>query len=201
MIGNLASALLAVMLTWTPTFYGGSPPETDTERGERLAMIARVHAEVAVDNTTGFHTADAAALVSAVQGHESGGFEYYVHAGGDSPIGPQDHGLARCLGQIHTWANNPHLPTKADHQALAGLDRAATERCSRATLAYLWGHAQRCIRLRVPSETRWTAPLQDWEAAIVFAAYGKGYCVPVTAKHKARARTFRRIRSEMARIK
>jgi hypothetical protein len=123
--------------------------------------------------------------------------DYYVHAGLESPIGHQDHGKARCLGQIHTWPGNPHLPTQADHQALAGLDRAATTRCAETMLRYLWGHARRCIRLQRPAARRWTEPLADYEVALIAAAYGSGYCSPVKRSNKSRARTFRVIRQQM----
>ncbi|CAB4154414.1 hypothetical protein UFOVP650_3 [uncultured Caudovirales phage] len=139
--------------------------------------------------------ADSAALIETVWGYESA-FEYYVHAGGVSPIGDQDGGLARCMGQIHTWKGNKHLPTKADHQALAGTDAEATRRCAQITLAYFWAHAQRCLRVGVRKD-RWARPLEQWEAAKLFAAYGAGRCAPVGRRHKGRALTFGRLRSQI----
>lgn len=193
----LAAVLAVFSFSWGSTWYPeGKAPETDEEREARHQMVGGVVASVALENETAWGPVDDAALIEAVWAHESD-FEYFVHAGGDSPIGHQDHGLARCMGQIHTWPGNKHLPTKADHQALAGLDRAATERCARVTLAYFWGHAQRCIRTNRSGARRWVEPLADWEAAKLFAAYGKGYCAPVAAKHKNRARTFRRIRAAL----
>jgi len=159
-------------------------------------MIVEVDAEVANAGVSQFAATDAAALLLAIQLHESA-LDYYVHAGLESPIGHQDHGKARCLGQIHTWPGNPHLPTKADHAALAGLDREATTRCATVMLKYLWGHAQRCIRKGRPAARRWAEPLADYEVALIVAAYGSGYCSPIKASSKVRARTFRRIRRQM----
>lgn len=70
-------------------------------------------------------------------------------------------------------------------------------RCATVTLKYLWGHAQRCIRRGRPAARRWTEPLADYEVALIVAAYGSGYCSPIKASSKVRARTFRRIRSQM----
>lgn len=196
MFETIVNALLGVALSWQVPFYGQTPPETEEQRGERLAMIAAVNTEVASSNVAGFDPRDSAALLLAIQIHESA-LDYYVHAGLESPIGHQDHGKARCLGQIHTWPGNPHLPTRADHQALAGLDRAATTRCAETMLRYLWGHARRCIRLQRPAARRWTEPLADYEVALIAAAYGSGYCSPVKRSNKSRTRTFRKIRNAM----
>jgi hypothetical protein len=196
MLETLANILFAFSMAFPSPVYGASHSETEDDRRERVGMIAEVNAEVASAGVSQFAPTDAAALLLAVQLHESA-LDYYVHAGLESPIGHQDHGKARCLGQIHTWPGNPHLPTKADHAALAGLDREATTRCATVMLRYLWGHAQRCIRKGRPAARRWAEPLADYEVALIVAAYGSGYCSPVKASSKVRARTFRRIRSQM----
>jgi hypothetical protein len=190
-MNSILIALLTVALAWPPVHYGETNPETDAQRQARIELIASVNTEVAHSNIAGFDPRDSAALLLAIQIHESK-LDYYVHAGLESPIGHQDHGKARCLGQIHTWPGNPHLPTKTDHQALAGIDREATTRCAETMLRYLWGHARRCLK-----RTSWTTPLADYEVAFIAAAYGSGYCTPVKASSKARARTFRRIRRAM----
>ncbi len=187
------AALFAFSVSWPRTYYGANPPETDEQWADRMRRQALAVAEVSTES--GFRAADAAALVETVWGYESA-FEYYVHAGGISPIGDQDGGLARCMGQIHTWPGNKHLPTKADHQALAGTDEEATRRCAQVTLAYFWGHAQRCLRVGVRKD-RWARPLEQWEAAKLFAAYGAGQCVPVAKRHKGRALTFSRLRAQI----
>lgn len=196
MLETIANVLFAFAMAFPSPAYGPSHPETDDDRRERVGMIAEVDAEVASAGVSQFAATDAAALLLAIQLHESA-LDYYVHAGLESPIGHQDHGKARCLGQIHTWPGNPHLPTKADHAALAGLDREATTRCATTMLRYLWGHARRCIRRSVPATSRWDAPLTDAEVATIAAAYGTGYCTPVKASNRVRARTFRRIRAAM----
>lgn len=189
----ILASLLAFALATEPVHYGATPPETQEQRAQRLELIASVDVEVAHSDLAGFDPRDSAALLLAIQIHESK-LDYYVHAGLDSPIGHQDHGKARCLGQIHTWPGNPHLPTAQDHRALAGLDRAATTRCASTMLKYLWGHARRCVK-----RANWDAPLTDREVALIAAAYGTGYCSAVKQSNKARARTFRRIRAQLER--
>lgn len=194
MVQWLAAALITVFGVWPSTYYAkDKAPETQEQRVERLEMAAKVVAKVAKDNDTGFNDLDAAALISMKWKWESGNLEYFVHAGGESPIGHQDHGNAVCLGQIQTWKNNKHLPTKEAHRALAGLSEEATERCARMTLTYFWGHAQRCIRTKIAKEKRWKEPLLDYEVAILSASYGAGHCAPVEQRHKNHARTFRKI--------
>ena len=194
MIDLLAAALLSIFTAWPTTWYPEEKaPETSEQRLERKEMASNVVSKVSQDNKTGFDFLDDAALVSMTWQWESGAMEYYVHAGGVSPIGHQDHGNAVCLGQIQTWPGNKHLPTKADHKALAGTSPEATERCARMTLEYMWGHAQRCLRTRIKKD-RWKEPLLDYEVAILAASYGAGHCAPVAQRHKNRARTFRKIR-------
>lgn len=198
MLEVLAAALLSVFMSWPTTWYlEGKAPETTKQQEERKDMSSGVVAKVALDNETELNALDAAAWISMTWRWESAAMEYYVHAGGDSPIGHQDHGNAVCLGQIQTWPNNKHLPTKADHKALAGTSPEATERCARMTLTYMWGHAQRCLRTRAKAETRWREPLRDYEVAILAASYGAGHCAPVAKRHKNRAHTFRKIRKAL----
>lgn len=189
----ILTTLLAFALATEPVHYGATPPETQEQRAQRLELIASVDVEVAHSGLAGFDPRDSAALLLAIQIHESK-LDYYVHAGLDSPIGHQDHGKARCLGQIHTWPGNPHLPTAEDHRALAGLDRDATTRCASTMLRYLWGHARRCVK-----RSNWESPLTDREVTLIAAAYGTGYCTAPKASNRARARTFRRIRTELSR--
>lgn len=193
----LAAALFSVFMSWPTTSYPeGKAPETTEQREERKDMASDVVAKVALVNETELNALDAASWISMTWRWESAAMEYYVHAGGVSPIGHQDHGNAVCMGQIQTWPNNKHLPSKEDHRALAGTSLEATERCARMTLTYMWGHAQRCLRTRVKKD-RWKEPLLDYEVAILAASYGAGHCAPVAQRHKNRANTFRKIRKEL----
>jgi hypothetical protein len=199
---QLAAALLSIFMAWPSSWYPKEKaPETAEQREQRMSMSTGVVSKVSLDNETGFHVKDAATLISMTWKWESGNLEYFVHAGGESPIGHQDHGNAVCLGQIQTWPNNKHLPTKADHKALAGTTPEATERCARVTLNYMWGHAQRCLRTTRRKEVRWAEPLADWEVAKLAAAYGAGKCAPVAKRHKNRAYTFRKIRKSLDAVK
>jgi len=195
---SIASKISLFIQQWPQTWYPeGAGPETAEERDLRLTGMGPVVETVALSNESSFHPKDAAALITTVWGFESR-FDYWVHAGGGtSPIGHQDNGKAKCLGQIQTWKGNPHLPTSADHEALVGLDAEATERCARVTLAYFWAHAQRCLRVQRPVERRWTEPLADYEVAILMASYGSGRCGEVARRHKNRAYTFRKLRKQL----
>lgn len=190
---HILDALFAFAMAVELTFYGPNPPETLDERRDRIEMIVEVDTEVSHSIDSEFDPRDAAALLLTTQIGESK-LEYYVHAGLKSPIGHQDHGKARCLGQLHTWPGNRHLPTAEDHRALAGLDREATKRCASTMLKYLWGHASRCIRRDMPVTTRWDKPLADHEVVAIFAAYGIGRCSDPTKSNRARAGMFRRLR-------
>lgn len=193
---QLEDVLVELVQNWQPTWYPkGKEPETPDQRATRLAQAARIVAQQASapETSVKFSPEDAAALVLMVWYHESSG-EYYVHAGGVSPLGKQDNGRARCMGQIQTWKNNTLL-TDEEHKALAGLSQEATALCARTTISYLWYHATRCLK------HDWAKPLQAWEVAILAAAYGKGHCVPVGAKSKIRAHTWSKMRAQIRRAK
>lgn len=201
MSDGVVNLILVIVLSWGGPqgwYPPGEAPETPVERSERRRMIVDVVATVAQDsdNGTGFKELDAALLVLTVWRFESA-LEYYVHAGGDSPLGNQDGGKARCLGQLHTWPGNPYVPTIAAHRALAGLGRGATERCARATLLYLWAHAKECLRTEEPLLGRWDERLSEEEASIVMASYGSGRCSAETKSSRKRAKSFQRFRGRL----
>lgn len=165
-----------------------SPPETSAQRDARLEVAGAAAASAALNTEHGFYPLQAAAIVGTIWYAESRN-DYHVHAGSKSPIGHQDHGKAKCLGQIQTWPGNTLL-TEAQWQALTGADYASTQRCADATVSYLWYHAQRCLRRKMPKNKRWQKPLDDGEVARLFAAYGEGKCVPVGKSTKDRMRLY-----------
>ena len=193
------AALVVVVGTWTGTWYPeGKGPETQAQEQARRVMIVEEVSGEALRNDTMFRAADAAAAVLMVWKHETR-LDYYVHAGQMSPIGSQDLGLARCLGQIQWWPGHRYL-TQHEHRALAGLSREATRRCAHMTLRYLWAHADRCIRLeegKRSSVDRWDAKLTLEEVAVVSASYGKWRCVPAKKRHRTRAVTFESLRRQL----
>jgi len=190
----IAAVLTAYVVTLAPIRYSGPAPETAERRKERLAMVAEVVSEVASEGTTQWRPDDVAALVLATWVDESA-LEYWVHAGGVSPLGNQDGGRARCLGQIQTWPGNTLL-SPDEHRALVGVDRAATKRCAQATVEYYWAH-RRCLRSRQPAATRWKSALKPGELALLAAAYGKGWCAPVGRSASTLALRATRIRERI----
>lgn len=175
---------------WTPTWYPpGKGPESGTERAIRWRAIV----DVVLDESDGslFWRSDMAALVLSTFKFESA-LDYHVHGGEPSPIGHQDNGRARCLGQIQhvrAWW------TETEWKALAGRDEAATRRCARAAMRIYEYHAKRCLRRGVSPSKRWRARLTKDEASILMAAYGTGTrCAPLKWMRK-RVTLFDRLRA------
>lgn len=188
----IKAAVAAWVLTVQPVLYNpGENPETTDEREERITMAAETAVDAVAQETTGFKSDQAVALVLSVWLKESA-FEHNVHAGLRTHIGTQDEGKAKCLGQIRTWPGNTLL-TRERWKALVGTSREATMRCAAATLSYLWYHAARCLRPGVPLLERWDEPLTDHEAEFIFASYGRGRCSRVSIGSRARLQAYRRI--------
>jgi hypothetical protein len=199
-LSTLQSIVAAFAISLPPVWYPqGAGPETPEQRNERVEMAARVVAATANTDATGLDRAQLTAMTLSIWFNESR-FDWHVHAGLKSPIGNQDVGKARCLGQLQTWKNNALL-TDEQWVALVGHDEAATARCASATQAYLWYHAQRCLRRDVAAAKRWEKRLTDVEVALVFAAYGAGKCAPVGKSTQLRVVTYRQAMHRIARAK
>jgi hypothetical protein len=175
----LTFAFMHMPVAWHPTDV---EPETTPQRDGRYETGGASAASTALNGKHVFHPWQAAAMTGAIWLDETS-LDYYVHAGKKSFIGHQDHGRAKCFGQIQTWPGNTLL-TRDEWEALAGTDYAATQRCADATVAYLNYHALRCLRRKLPKEKRWANPLTNTELALLFAAYGEGKCSPVDAGAK-----------------
>lgn len=187
---------LAALLVALPTTWATPQPETPKQREARIetiveADIAAVTASVVPETQ---HVAILFATI-AIQRNETG-FDYAVHAGLPSAIGSSGGGKAKCLGQLETWPGN-RLLTPEQWNSLEGTDLAATTRCAAASVAYLWYHAERCLRRDEPKETRWTAPLTDDEVLRLFAAYGKGHCAAPQPSNERRLKSYRRLRAAL----
>lgn len=137
----MTTAIIAIVLGW------GTPDVP------RATMVGEVVSDVARNRNE-------AALILSIIRHESN-LDYHVHAGLVSPIGTQDGGRARCLGQIHRV---PAWWTQEQWRALAGTSRAATYRCIRAIQRVLDYHQRRC---RITTRT-WP------HVAKLLGAYWKG---------------------------
>lgn len=185
-------AILIIVLSWTPTWYptdGG--PETPAERVERWTMITKTVIETSEQGYVDFPAADAAAMTLTIFKWESA-LDYHVHGGEKSPIGHQDHGKARCLGQIQQNGKS----TK-EWKALAGRSPEATQRCVIAAQEALQYHVKRCkLRRKIPIAKRWLAPLNADEVAVLLHAYGTGHACWVSTKKEVtnRVKTYYRIR-------
>lgn len=167
-----------------------APPEAGDEREARLRGIARAALQVAQKPTSrewrGVSEGGvrpqrrdmrrAYALLVLTAG-ESGAWDPRVHAGLDHPVWHQDHGRARCLGQLH---QNRRL-TPERWSALAGLDEEATERCLSETLRLLDFAVRYC---RVTYD--------EPGLALAYAAYGNGGRCVATQESRRRARLFAR---------
>ncbi len=179
-------------------------PETLEEETSRRVLIAFATVAAAI-YTGNFDPIDATALVLSTMYGESGFFEYRVHAGEKSHLGPQDGGKARCLAQIRTWPGNTIL-TPQEHVALAGTGFEPTKRCAATALAYYWAHAKRCkVRERRPGETDLMAwdrrQMTELEARELMTHYATGNCksfeeLPTFKQNiiKARVETWRDMR-------
>jgi len=194
----LKTIIAAFALSLPPVWYpAGAGPETVAQRDARVEMASHENAEQAHSGETRLPPDQLAAMTESIWFNESR-FDWHVHAGKVSPIGNQDVGNARCLGQVQTWRGNTLL-TRAEWLALTGLDRAATRRCAAATQSYLWYHAQRCIRRDVPAARRWDKRLTDHEAGLLFAAYGAGNCAPIKKSTGLRIATYRQLMAAIRR--
>lgn len=190
----MLAKLLAIVLAWTPTWYPpGGGPETREQRTQRWAMASDTMVQSGGSGITKFWPQDNVALIATIFRYESA-LDYHVHGGEPSPIGSQDKGKARCLGQIQ----QSRLLTKKEWVGLAGRDRAATRRCADMVLRVMWYHAKRCkMRQEIPGSIRWRAMLTDVEARVLFTAYGTGITCGASGKHSGRARLFGQIRGRL----
>lgn len=179
------------VLKYTPTWYPpGGGPETTEERESRWGGIVSVAWHESQEAHNPLWPNDQAALVLATWKFESA-FDYHVHGGEVSPLGTQDNGKARCLGQLHQNAR-----TEKEWRELAGRTREATERCARATLGAFWYHAERCkLRRDIPKAKRWRGMLSLDEVAILMGAYGTGTTCKALDWQKKRVEEFEKLRS------
>ena len=203
---KLAAAVYIVKMPRAKYAKSGefTKPETLEEETTRRVLIA--FATVAASIYSGnFDPIDATALVLSTMYGESGFFEYRVHAGEKSHLGPQDGGKARCLAQLRTWPGNTIL-TPQEHVALAGTGFEPTKRCASTALAYYWHHAKQCkVRPRLGGETDLMAwdrrQMTDTEARDLMTHYATGNCksfseLPTFKQNiiKARVATWRDMR-------
>jgi hypothetical protein len=125
--------------------HAHAPDETAEERIERFHVIAESNAKaaLALANGKGWSAWELGLAVTVLQGRESGGFDRRIHAGEEHPVWTQDHGLARCMGQIHATVESGPVPLEVWNR-LAGLDVDSTELCARVTAQLLVSYARQC---------------------------------------------------------
>ena len=139
---KLVAALLKAALALP---HGLAPGETAEDREARIQTIVEANATAALAyaNGKGWSALELGLAVTVLEGNESGGFDRRVHAGEEHPRWTQDHGLARCLGQLHETKAVGPVP-RAVWERLAGLDVDSTELCARVTTEVLVAHANQC---------------------------------------------------------
>jgi hypothetical protein len=181
-LGHTTSPLEQEMLGWDIPRYR---VESKEDAEGRVRMVASV-----VDDAPGtkFAREDMVALVATTFRFESA-LDYFVHGGEESPLGPQDGGRARCLGQIH---HHEQWWTEEHWRSLAGRDVEATERCVEAAARIFEYHWDRCRRAGAVSGQR---RLTDRDAHALLTAYGDG--VSCGGGRKERLAAFRRLRGTL----
>jgi hypothetical protein len=188
----LVIALWRTFTTWMPTWYPDGQPETEAERIQRFGVAAQAVGDESTSGRSPLNPIDQAALISTVWKNETA-LDYAVHVGDiDSPIGHQDHGAARCFGQIH---HTPTWITREEWLGLTGTSYEATARCAYWTNDMLRRQARRCLA----KDRQWGEPLSEYEAAQVLAGYGTGLSCEVQPRHAKRAADFVRIRARLLR--
>jgi hypothetical protein len=183
-MSKLAAALVLAAQA-IPHSY--APGEVKEQRDERVELIAGAawKAAGAYADGKGWSRFEVALATVVLEGNESGGFDLRVHAGAVHPIWTQDHGLARCLAQIHETKDqkgNPWGPVpRAIWEKLAGLDEDATELCARVATELLISHAKQCGVYLGRRATKQAV-------AQAFASYGTGgHCKPDDEDYKRAA--------------
>lgn len=155
-------------------------------------MVTETVAHESEQGWNDFWHSDNTAITLTIFKWESGSFDYHVHGGEKSPIGHQDHGKARCLGQIQQNDMN-----EAEWMALAGRDKASTSRCVIKTQEILRYHAERCkLRRNIHEAQRWRAPLTENEVNLLLNAYGNGQACHVSTRKDVtdRIKTYKSLR-------
>lgn len=190
MINTIKAAIVAWGATWYPA---GQGPETPVEFEQRAEVVAK-----AIDTIVKqypFEQSSFAALITNTWGWESG-WDWHVHAGLESPIGHQDYGKARCLGQLHRTG----FITQERWDQLAGHSYEATLRCASATAEAFKHHAQRCLRKNAPrGGNKWKEPFTRWETLQLMSAYATGHGCGVIDKAVQRYASYRKLQLKFER--
>jgi len=182
LIKYLVARALLVALAWPQVWYkDGHRPETAKQYKHRVGIMVKGATLESRDWSVPPRTM--LALVLTQWRYETG-LDYYVHAGLESPIGHQDHGKSRCLGQIQRFGMS-----KAEWLALTGTDLASTRRCAHHTARILDSHIRRCRLHRVP--------FGHAQAAIAISAYGRGNGCTIAPWAQTRARMFVKVRGQL----
>lgn len=136
---------------WYPPSH--APKETEEERLDRMAMIARIIVEESsVDSGWYWSDESLAWAVMIKTWFESGRFRYSVHSGKLRG----DKGRSVCLGQIMNGS-----------EKLVGVTEENTRNCIRKVIKHLVMHQNRCLNNK-------SKPTQ-WNIAIIYAGYGTGH--------------------------
>lgn len=165
-----APALLVFALALAPA---QAPDRVET-------ILDAAHASASVARGWRWSTADLEALIDATTYEEGDHWSEAVHAGTRTG----DHGLARCLGQVHVGL----LVPAAEWRTLAGVDASATRRCTDAVARVLVACSTCAPR----------GPISEASVARIVAAYATGRTCRASSSWWRRARLWRRFREALA---
>lgn len=141
-----------------------APGETETAEAIRLERISRAYAFATLPYANGHGwTASELGMALLILADEETRLDERIHAGGEHPVWTQDHGLAKCLGQLHV----SKLVPQSLWAKLGGTDEDATRRCAEATALVWVAVAKNC--------GVWLGARADRNrVAEAFMAYGSG---------------------------
>jgi len=164
--------------------YSAAPGETRPQYLARLETISESAATAALEYADGTGwTASELGLAIMILWNEETRFDERVHAGTGHPVWHEDHGQAKCLGQIHASLVIP----EEEWEMLTGTDAGRTLLCARATAKVFVSKARNC---GVWSGQRAT----EDKVSRVYASYGSGgACVKTDSSDKRAAKWQARI--------
>ena len=179
----LKEALLAVVVGLPAPWYGQNrQPETDEQYRERVQIIAEAITLEAERSKAWPHGVAGLAIATLTLWEAESSLSYDVHANtGNDPWG-QDHGKARCLGQLHS----SRLVPKEEWETLAGADLEATRRCANATMRVLRAQYRVCQKRGAPGD-----PIAN-----MYEIYANGRSCTPKARSLRRARRYRQLMNQ-----
>ena len=168
---TLIAKLLVIAMALPPPWQTGEPVDAYQAR---VGVIVDAIGETVAEYPK-WKPAELAALLTVISYGESK-WDPVIHAGGIHRVYHQDHGRAKCLGQLQP---SGFVPTR-EWETLGGTDKAATVRCLTAMARVLSGFRRYC-RYERGAMTR-------HRMAVIIGAYGTGRGCIATPQSRKRAK-------------